>query len=377
MFHLDPGIHYLNCAYMSPIPSSVEAAGLAGLARKSRPWTIRPEDFFTLVEQAKQRFASVIGTERHAQVAVLASVSYGMGIVARNLPLRAGQNIVVTGEQFPSNVHSWRRLCRSSGAQLRTVAAPESHQGRGAAWNEALHDAIDADTAMLAIPHVHWTDGTKFDVVALAARARAVGAWVVIDGTQSVGALDFPFSAVRPDAVVCAAYKWLMGPYGLAFGWFGDALRHGIPLEETWAGREGSDDFRGLVAYTDEYGPGSARYDVGQRANFITLPMAIEALRLVGEWGASRIQSHAASLWAPALVHLREAGYSVEDAAWRAAHLVGVRPPEGTDMAAVAERLASGRVHVSLRGASIRVSPHIYNTEADMAALVRALVPAR
>ena len=108
---------------------------------------------------------------------------------------------------------------------------------------------------MLAIGHVHWADGTRFDLPRLAARAREVGAWVVIDGTQSVGALDFPFDEVRPDAVMCAAYKWLMGPYGIALGWFGDVLQDGEPIEETWAGRRGSEDFRGLVDYTDAYGP--------------------------------------------------------------------------------------------------------------------------
>jgi selenocysteine lyase/cysteine desulfurase len=324
----------------------------------------------------KAAFAAVLGTARRDRVAILASVSYGMAIVARNLPIVAGQHIVVAGEQFPSNVHPWRRLAQQRGAQVRTVVAPQRREGRAEGWNEALYAAIDERTALLALGHVHWADGTRFDLERLAARAREVGALVVIDGTQSVGALEFPFDAVRPDAVICAAYKWLMGPYGLAFGWFGDAFAEGEPVEETWAGRRGSEDFRGLVDYVDEYGPGSSRFDVGQRADFITLPMAIEALRLVKAWGTDRIQSHAASLWAPVLEPLRSAGYAIEDASWRGAHLVGVRPPDGTDMRALAERLAEARVHVSLRGASIRVSPHLYNTPEDMQALADALTQA-
>ena len=140
----------------------------------------------------------MLGTPRREQVAVLPSVSYGMAIVARNLPFHPGQHIVVAGEQFPSNVHPWRRLAGQRGGEVRTVVAPEARDGRAAAWNEALHDAIDERTAMLAIGHVHWADGTRFDLPRLAARAREVGAWVVIDGTQSVGALDFPFDDVRP-----------------------------------------------------------------------------------------------------------------------------------------------------------------------------------
>ena len=124
-FLIDPDVHYLNCAYMSPLSHASEAAGHVGMARKQRPWTIRPEDFFIEVEDVKARFAAVLGTPRHEQVAVLPSVSYGMAIVARNLPLRAGQHIVVAGEQFPSNVHPWRRLAAQRDAEVRTVAAPE------------------------------------------------------------------------------------------------------------------------------------------------------------------------------------------------------------------------------------------------------------
>jgi selenocysteine lyase/cysteine desulfurase len=251
---------------------------------------------------------------------------------------------------------------------------PAQHDGRAAAWNDALHAAIDERTAMLAIGHVHWADGTRFDLARLAARARQVGAWVVIDGTQSVGALEFPFDAVRPDAVVCAGYKWLMGPYGIALGWFGDVLQDAEPIEETWAGRRGSEDFRGLVDYTDAYGPGSARFDVGERSNFITLPMMIEALRVVKAWGPPRIQTHCAALWAPVLEPLGRAGYAIGDAASRGHHVVGIRPPAGADASVLAARLQAANVHVSWRGPSMRVSPHLYNTAEDMDALLGALI---
>lgn len=376
-FLLDPDVHYLNCAYMSPLPVSVEAAGRLGVARKQRPWTIGAADFFTDVAAVKARFAAVLGASTPDAVAILPSVSYGMAIVARSLSLRPGQHIVVAGEQFPSNVYPWRRLAAERGAEIRTVAAPGSHAARGHAWNEALLAAIDDRTALLAIGHVHWADGTKFDLVRLASRAREVGARVVVDGTQSIGALEFPLDAIRPDAVICAAYKWLMGPYGLAFGWFGEAWAGAAPVEETWAGRQGSEDFRGLVDYTDAYGPGLSRLDVGQRANFITLPMAIEALRLVEAWGTARIQAHAAELWAPVLPQLGDAGYRVEASAWRGAHLVGIRPPAGTAMGALGARLSAAGVHVSLRGDVIRVSPHLYNTAGDMAALAAVLTSVR
>ncbi|MGI8672449.1 MAG: aminotransferase class V-fold PLP-dependent enzyme [Luteitalea sp.] len=373
MFAFEPGERYLNCAYMSPLAAPVEDAGRAGLARRRSPGQIGADAFFRDLDEVRAAFAAVLGAPAPEQVALLPSVSYGMGIVARNLPFREGQRIVVAGEQFPSNVHPWRRLCAERGGAVHAVAAPVALHGRAETWNAALLEAIDERTALLAIGHVHWADGTRFDLPALAARAREVGAWVVIDANQSVGAMDFPFEAVRPDAVVCAAYKWMFGPYGMAFGWFGAALQDGEPLEETWGGRLGSEDFRSLVAYSDTYGPGSARYDVGERANFVHLGMALAALRMVQGWGTARIQAYTGALWATVLPDLQAAGFSVEAPAWRGAHLVGLRPPASSDIATLAQRLTEARVSVSLRGSAIRVSPHLYNTPDDMRALLGAL----
>ncbi|NBC06158.1 MAG: aminotransferase class V-fold PLP-dependent enzyme, partial [Bacteroidetes bacterium] len=87
------------------------------------------------------------------------------------------------------------------------------------AWNEAILDAIDERTALVSLAHVHWADGTLFDLPAIRQRATEAGALLVIDGTQSVGALPFDIQEIQPDALICAAYKWLMGPYttGLAY----------------------------------------------------------------------------------------------------------------------------------------------------------------
>ena len=129
--------------------------------------------------------------------------------------LRRGQNVVVPGEEFPSVVYAWRERCRAVGAQMRTVSRPEEHEDQGAAWNQRLLESIDAHTAAVSLSSAHWTDGTVFDLEAIGARAREVGAAFIVDGTQSVGALAFDFSSVRPDMLVCAGYKWLMGPYSL------------------------------------------------------------------------------------------------------------------------------------------------------------------
>lgn len=356
---------------MGPLPRVVEEAGVRGVVQKSTPWTMGPADFFETSDRVRAGFATLIGG-RAEDVAIHPSVSYAIATAAGNLHPPAGSRIVLLDEQFPGNVYAWRRLAEASGAEIVTVARPGSATP-GAAWNEALLEAIDATTSIVTIPVVHWTDGTHYDVAAVGARAREVGAALVIDGTQSIGALPFSLDEVRPDMVVAAGYKWLLGPYSTALTWVGERFEGGVPLEEGWIAREGSEDFQGLVDYTDAYGPGAVRYDVGERSNFALLPALDAALGLVNDWGPDRIADYCRRLSAPLFDRARELGFGVEEDAWRAPHLFGLRMPEGLELGELRDALSARHIHVSLRGSAMRVSPHLYNDEGDIAALVSAL----
>ena len=373
LFNLPADEHYLNCAYMSPISAAVEAAGVAGVARKRIPSRLTQEDFFTESSRARTLFARLVNAPDPARIAIIPAASYGLAIAARNLPAARGQNVVVTHEQFPANVHAWRKLSAARGVELRTVRPPDTPDGRGRGWNLRVLEAIDAQTAIVALGHVHWTDGTRFDLEAIGARAREVGAALVVDGTQSVGAMPFDVMALRPDALVVATYKWLMGPYSLGFAYLGPRFDDGEPLEETWIGRAGSENFKELVHYRDDYQPGAIRYDVGERTNFALMPMAIAGLEQVLEWQPARVQGYCASLTGELFLRLLALGYTVDDPVYRGAHLFGMRAPAGTDLLAVGERLRARKVHVSLRGSAIRVAPHVYNDRRDVDALLAAL----
>jgi selenocysteine lyase/cysteine desulfurase len=243
----------------------------------------------------------------------------------------------------------------------------------GAAWNDALIEAVDQAVAVVAVPTVHWTDGTRFDLEALGERCRAVGAALVVDGTQSVGAVPFDVERVRPDALVVAAYKWLLGPYSLALAWFGPRFDDGVPLEETWIARAGSEDFQGLVDYVDEYQAGAIRFDVGERSNFALLPGLNASLELLLSWTPERISAYVAALTPSLFEEARARGFRVESEEWRSPHLFGLRMPAGVDLAELRAALEERDVYVSLRGSSLRVSPHVYNTAADVRALTEVL----
>jgi selenocysteine lyase/cysteine desulfurase len=162
----------------------------------------------------------------------------------------------------------------------------------------------------------------------------------------------------------------------MGFAWFGPRFDDGEPLEETWIGRAGSENFKELVNYRDDYQPGALRYDVGERTNFALMPMAIAGLEQVLEWQPARVQEYCAALTADSFDRLRGLGYAIEDPGYRGAHLYGLRAPAGVDITVIGERLRQRKVFVSLRGSAIRVSPHVYNDRADVDALVDALTGA-
>jgi selenocysteine lyase/cysteine desulfurase len=357
---------------MSPVLKRVEEAGIEGIRRKRDPSAVTPADFFKDAHRVRELFARLINAPDPHRIAIIPSVAYGIATVAKNTRVGRRHNIVIAHQQFPSNVYAWRRLAAETGSTLRTVEPPDSVT-RGEEWTARLIAAIDRSTRVVALGPVHWTDGTRFDLDQIATRARDVGAAFVIDGTQSIGATPFDVQHLEPDAVVCAGYKWLLGPYSIGLAYLGERYDRGIPLEETWMSRPGSDDFGGLVRYRDKYRPGASRYDMGESSNFILLPMLLAALEQILAWGVDEIEAYGRSLTTDFRDEARRLGYGIEDDAWQAPHLFGLRVPPGVRRADLQAMLVLRGLSVSVRGDAVRVSPHVYNDTADLAALLEVL----
>lgn len=372
-FSLPPGNVYLNCAYMSPMLKSVEKRGIEGMHKKRNPAVVTGEDFFTDTEKVRKEFSKLINGQAN-RVVLVSSVSYGMANVVNNIKLSSSDNIIVAAEQFPSNYYPWHRVSQDTGAKLKVIASPYELVNRGKLWNERLLEAIDPNTKLVALGNVHWADGTLFNLKEIRKRTREVGALLVIDGTQSVGALPFDVKEIQPDALVCAGYKWLMGPYSLGLAYYGEYFDQGKPVEENWINRLHSENFAGLVNYEINYQPGALRYEVGEHSNFILLPMLLEAVKQINQWKPKVIQQYCASITRKPITILQEAGYWVENEKFRGHHLFGVRLPAHAEVDKIKKALQKNKISVSFRGDAIRVSPNLYNSEADLMKLVRVLV---
>jgi selenocysteine lyase/cysteine desulfurase len=331
-----------------------------------RPWEITAPAFFEQVEAVRELFAQVIGADADG-VAVLPAVSYGVAVAANNLTMSPGGRVVVLAEQFPSNVYSWHDLASRMQGEVVTVARPSDHD-----WTTPLLDAIDERTQIVAVETCHWSDGGLVDLVRVGDRAREVGAALVIDGTQSVGAMPFDVRRVQPDFLFTAVYKWLLAPYGAALMWAAPDRREGRPLELSWITRRDSDRFAGLVDYESELRPGARRYDVGQTSNFAMIPAVAAALEQTLEWGVEAIGEYVARLADLVASGASRLGLGVAPPGLRAPHLLGIHLGEA-DPEKVAASMADAGVFVSVRGTAVRVSPHVYNDGSDIERLIGAL----
>lgn len=371
-FSLISGTTYLNCAYMSPMLISVERAGIEGIRKKRNPSLVSPSDFFNDSEKVRKEFARLIQGEP-TRIVLVPSVSYGLANVVKNVRLTSRNNIVVAAGQFPSNYYPWQHIQTETGAKIKVVFPPDTLTNRGKLWNERLLEAIDSNTKIVALGNVHWADGTLFHLRELRIRSREVGALLVIDGTQSVGAFPFDVKEIDPDALVCAGYKWLMGPYSLGLAYYGSYFDNGTPVEENWINRLNSENFAGLVNYANEYQPGSLRYEVGERSNFILLPMLLEALKQINQWNPKRIQQYCAKITRKPIKIFQELGYWIEEEEFRGHHLFGLRLPANVNADKLKKELTTNKISVSFRGDAIRIAPHVYNSEADLMKLVYVL----
>ena len=365
-FAIPAEVHYLNCAYMAPLSHGVIAAMDEGARAKASPWRYKPADFFTVCEHFRERAARLAGVAQDS-VAIVPSASYGLAVAAANVPLARGQEVVTLAGQFPSNIYVWQELAARVGGRVRAVERPSQD-----CWSAAVLDAIGPDTGIVAVPHCHWADGRVVDLVAVGARCRAVGAALVLDLTQSLGAMPIDFAAVDPDFAVAACYKWLMGPYGTGMLYVAPRHHEGRPIEHNWINRAGSEDFARLVDYRADFQPGARRFDMGEKANPPLLMGASAGLDFLLEFGVEAIAATLAAQTEALAARAARLGMEAAPIGVRAPHFLslgfGAGVPEG-----LTERLAARGVHVSLRGPSLRVTPHLYNDAADADALIAAL----
>ncbi len=370
LFEMPRNICYLNSASYSPLPLRTQEAGRAAVGRKGKPWTLDAGFANEQHERARSAAARLINADP-ADMALIPSVSYGVASAAKVLTIARGARVIVLENDHSSPVLEWRTRAEAQGFIIETIGQPDDGD-----WTSALLDAIDRPAAppigLASISSVHWSDGGLIDLEKVGAALRRQGAGLLVDATHSAGVLTMDVRRLDPDFVIFPTYKWLLGPYGRAFIYIARRHQDGIPLEQTSAGRRDVNAENEIYFADISHVPNARRFDMGERDHFISMEMAAIGMEMMAEWGATAVVQRLSMLTERIAEGVRNIGVSVPDHRFRAPHILSLGFRAGIP-AGLVEKLATEDVYVASRLRRMRVSPHVFNDEADVDRFVAAL----
>jgi len=369
-FDMPREICYLNAASWSPLPRRTLEAARAAVARKGQPWKL-PGSFANEIHERTRAAAARLINADADDVALISSVGYGVATAAKLLAIPRGSRVLVLENDHSSPVLEWQSRADAQGFVVETVRQPDDGD-----WTAAVLAAIERPGAppvgLASISSVHWSDGGLIDVEQVGAALRRQGAMFLVDATHGVGVLAMDVKALDPDFVIFPTYKWLLGPYGRAFIYVAKRHQDGIPLEQTAYGRRNINSERAVYFADVTYVPNARRFDMGERDHFISMEMAAIGMEMMAAWGAPAVVRRLNMLTDRIADGLQNTGAQMAEARFRAPHILSLGFPGGMP-AGLVEGLAGEGIHVAPRLGRMRISPHVYNDEADADRFVTAL----
>jgi selenocysteine lyase/cysteine desulfurase len=377
LFDIPSDVCYLNAASYTPLPLATLEAGRAAVARKGRPWLIDNDFAAQQYDRTRKAAARLINADA-ADVALVPSISYGVATVAKIVPVLPGSRVIVLKDDHSSPVLEWTTRARDGQFAVDTVQSPSDHD-----WTSAVLAAIErpgaAPVAIVSISSVHWADGAILDIAAIARAVRTRGAVLLIDATQGAGVLDLDVRTLDPDFVVFPTYKWLLGPYGRAFIYVAKRHQSGIPLEQTSYGRNAVRAEQDVYFTDTNYVSDARRFDMGERDHFISMEMASIGMEMMAEWGAQAVGARLRLLTDRLADGLgdaaRDGRISFPHARIRTPHILSLGFRDGVPKGLM-QNLAARKIYVAPRLRRLRVSPHVYNDEADIDRFAEAFLDA-
>lgn len=359
---------YLNNASTGAQPARSVAAQAAFNALRAEPTRLMSGADIEIFHVTRALVAQFIGAKK-AEIACMANTTYGINLAARALPLRPGDVVLTHDGEFPANIYPWMALAKN-GVRLERIPLRDRLPDEA----RLLEELRRPEVRVVTTSWVSFSTGYRADLATIGRACRERGVYFVVDAIQGMGALTLDVSELEIDILACGGQKWLLSPWGTGFVYVRDELVPVLePMVVGWMSMSASEDFTRLVDYDFTYHDDARRFEV------ITLPAQDFAglnasLELLLELGPAEVESYIASLvsegvaWARARDDVRLV--TPADPARRAG-ILSIAP---RDPAAASCRLTDARISHSLREGAIRMSPHGYNTRAELQRALRVLV---
>lgn len=359
---------FLAHAGVCPLPRRVAEA----IQDYARQCTLGDQE--TLVpafqlRRSREQAARLIGAKPD-EIAFVGPTSLGLSLVAGGLRFVPGDNVVIYGDDYPSNVYPWLAL-RERGVEVRALKVA----GLGRIERADVLRQVDSRTRLVALASCHFIAGWRIDLRAISELLRSRGIFFCVDGIQTVGA--FPTPSEHFDFMAADAHKWMLGPCAAGLLFVSEAMQERLKPGVLGWNNVVCPDY--VAQDPPELQTGGRRYEAGSH-NLLGLVGLNSCIELLLEVGLEAIASDLLGKRRQLTARLQARGCTVLHATTpdlNASGIVSFFKP-GDDMAALHRRLENANVITSLRidrtrQQYIRLSPHFYNTSDELDRLVDAL----
>lgn len=360
---------YLNTAMQSAMPKVAVRAVLDAIEGKKYPHRMSQVAHYEVPARVRRAIADLIGAQPE-EIALTTGASSGLAALAYGLAWESGDEIVTAAGEFPLQYSTWRPMEEREALVLKIVK-PSARFITAA----DLIAQLTPRTRLVSVSMVRFDDGSLLDVATLGAACRKQGTLLLVDASQSCGAIPLDVTTLGADFVTAAAYKWLLGPYGTGFFWAHPQVARALrPGPFYWQSIDGVDTHHNasLNLANAKPAPGSRRWDAAETASYLNLAALEASLKLVAQIGVAAVAEHTRGLIDYMYARLpkdRCVPSSPLGAARRGPYgCFAGRTPEKT--AEIYAQLTKENVVVSLREGNIRVSPYVFNTEPDIDRLI-------
>jgi len=369
-WHEFEGVTYLNLAGNSPIPKVAIKALQTAVEWKKFPQRIPDAAFFDVPNRVRAAIAKLIGGKPE-EIALTTGASTGMSAVAYGLDWKSGDEVLTASSEFPLQYATWKPMEERDGIKVTAVKPSGAFHSA-----DDFIAALTPRTRLVSVSHVRFDNAAMIDAAKLAAACHAQGTLLLLDVSQSCGAVPMDVTQMDADFLVCAGYKWLLGPFGTGFFWAKhEHIAKMRPGPFYWMAAEGANHFADLATAPPRPANAAKRWDAAETANYYNLAALEGGLELVLRAGAETVAEHNHRLIEQLFERLPKDRCVVASPLQRAR-----RGPYGCFQARTAEKtrelyekLSAENVITSLRENKIRVSPYLYNTEQDLDRLVRVI----